>query len=80
MADQISVGTKIGAWEILSVDGRACLCKCACGTVRAIARTALTDGTAAPSCGCAPLSSEQIARQRVEAERQQRKRDLRWRA
>jgi hypothetical protein len=73
-------GTKIGAWEILNVDGRACLCRCACSGTRAIATAALVDGSAAPSCGCAPLSPGQAAQQRTEAAQQRLRRDLKgWR-
>jgi hypothetical protein len=76
----LHIGVKIGNWEILSVDGKRAHCACACGTVRVLAVTSLLDGSAAPSCGCAPLSPEQAALRRGEAERQQRQRELRgWR-
>ena len=80
MANDITPGAKVGNWLVASVSGRAATCQCGCGAIRVISTASLLDGSAAPSCGCAPLSPRQIAQQRGEAERQQRQRELRgWR-
>jgi hypothetical protein len=81
MADKpITTGATTNGWQILSVDGKRACCSCSCGAVRVLAISSLLDGTAAPSCGCAPLSSRQIAQQRGETEQQRRQRELRnWR-
>jgi hypothetical protein len=76
----LHVGAKVGSWEVLGLDGKRAHCVCACGVVRALAIASLIDGSAASSCGCAPLSPEQAAQQRGETERQERERELRgWR-
>ena len=62
----ITTGAKVGNWQVLGVDGRRAHAHCVCGTVRVLAIASLLDGTAAPSCGCAPISSEQVALRRHE--------------
>jgi hypothetical protein len=76
----IAPGATFGAWEILSVNGRAALCRCVCGVNRAIAIDALVIGTAAPSCGCAALTADQRGALRGETEERKRRRDIKnWR-
>jgi hypothetical protein len=75
----LHVGARVGK-EILNVEGKRATCACTCGAVHVLAVTSLLDGSAAPSCGCAPLSPRQITTQRREAEERQRQRELRgWR-
>ena len=61
MSDTIIPGAEVGHWLVLAVDatGRRAGCRCRCGTVREVSVAALTSGTST-SCGCAPLSSEQV--------------------
>jgi len=66
MVGEYATGVRIGNWQVLGVDGRRAHSICVCGTVRVLAADSLLDGTAAPSCGCAPLSSEQVALRRHE--------------
>jgi hypothetical protein len=65
-------------WVILNTDptGKRAACRCRCGTTRIISTAAIEDGTAAESCGCAPITSEQIEALRQEAEQKQRQREL----
>ena len=48
------------------MDGTRAYSICSAAPVRVLAITSLLDGTAAPSCGCAPLTSEQVALRRHE--------------
>jgi hypothetical protein len=76
----IAPGTKIGFWTVVKVDDRRTLVECICGNAKAVFTASLVDGSCAPSCGCRPLSREQLATQRQEQDRQQRQKDLtRWR-
>jgi hypothetical protein len=70
---------QFGAWTVVKADGKRAVCRCRCGTVRAIAVDALTSGTST-SCGCAPLARDHAAARRAEAAQRQLRRDLRdWR-
>jgi hypothetical protein len=65
----ITTGTKYRSWDVLSVspDGRRACCGCGvCGTVRILSVAALTEGSAPPSCGCAPLTLAEAAALRPE--------------
>jgi hypothetical protein len=78
--DQITPGTKIGHWLVARAEGRSALCQCVCGATRFIAIAALLDGSASPSCGCAPRSREEIDAARGEIEDRERRREQRkWR-
>ena len=63
--ESIAAGVTINNWLVASVNGRAATCQCKCGSLRVISIASLLDGTAAPSSGCAPLSSEQVALRRA---------------
>jgi hypothetical protein len=76
----IAAGATFGSWRVASVNGRAATCVCRCGTARVIAVDAIANGSAAPSCGCAPLTTPQIEARREEVEQRQRRRDLKWRS
>jgi hypothetical protein len=76
----ITIGSTIGHWRVATVNARAATCQCRCGAVRVLSVASLIDGTAAPSCGCAPLTSPQLEALREETEQHQRRRDLKdWR-
>jgi hypothetical protein len=76
----IAVGQRFGAWEVVGVEGRRASCRCRCGVVRAISVDAIVAGTAAPSCGCAPLSRRQFETLHGEASLRKRRRALKsWR-
>ena len=80
MTDTIIPGTIIRGFEILSIDpsGKRVCVGCPCGGVHVVGLDALHGG--AVVCAAVPLTLEQIAEQRTEAARQQRRRDLRnWR-
>jgi hypothetical protein len=55
--EPITPGTKIGNWIIASINGRAATCQCTCGSLRVLSVASLIDGSCAPSCSCAPLTS-----------------------
>jgi hypothetical protein len=74
MSDTLTPRTQIDNWQVLGVDGRRAQRACQCGAVRVIAVDALRTGTCAPNCGCAALTSEQVALRRGETERQRRQR------
>jgi hypothetical protein len=75
-----AAGATFGHWRGVKVDGRAATCVCRYGTARVIAVDAIANGTAAPSCGCTPLTSPQIEARREEVEQRQRRREQRdWR-
>jgi hypothetical protein len=78
MADKNTRGATINNWQVLGTDGKRAHCICSCGAARVLAIASLLDGTAAPSCGCAPLSPRQIAQQRGETEQQRRQRERNW--
>ena len=73
-------GAKVAGthWTIVKVedDGRRTLVQCICGNSKLVFTAALRDGTVAPSCGCRPLSKEQLAAQRQERDEQERRREL----
>jgi hypothetical protein len=71
------VGQQFGDWTILGIDGRRAVCRCRCKEVRVVAADALLSGMST-SCGCAPLSADQIkVLHEARAERQRRRdRDL----
>jgi hypothetical protein len=75
MSDHLHVGTKVGNWQTLNLDGKRATCICVCGVARVLSTAALLDRSCAASCGCAALTPEQIAQQRGEAERQRRQRE-----
>jgi hypothetical protein len=75
----ITTGTTFGHWRVAAVNGRIATCQCCCGAIRTIAVAALADGTASPSCGCAPLTAPQLEALRQEAEQELRRRELNWR-
>jgi hypothetical protein len=81
MADEpIAAGVKVGSWLVARIEGRAATCQCRCGSLRVLVVASLVDGSAAPSCGCQPLSPGEVAQQRSEAARQRLRRDLKgWR-
>jgi hypothetical protein len=83
-ATTIAPGAKIAGthWTIVRIDddGRRALVQCACGNCKSVFIAALRDGSCAPSCGCRPLTKEQVAQQHDEAKRQRAERDLKaWR-
>jgi hypothetical protein len=80
MADQPIIGTTIRGFEVLSLDptGKRVCIGCRGGAVHVASTDALLSGEFI--CAAAPLTPEQVERQRTEAERQRRRRELRdWR-
>jgi hypothetical protein len=75
----LKAGDHIGAWTVVNVDpaGAQCVCLCRCGATRILAVGALVDGTAAPSCGCQPLSRKQKRAQREGFAEDQRRQSIR---
>ncbi len=53
----IVAGIKIADWTVVGVAGRRVTCMCRCSAIRIIALDSLLDGSAPPSCGCAPAIS-----------------------
>ncbi len=43
---------RFGRWTVIGAEGRRALCRCDCGTIRAISIEAIRSGEAARSCGC----------------------------
>lgn len=72
----IAPGAKIGFWTIVEIDesGRRALCECRCKNLRSLMINSLVDGTAATSCGCAPLTKKQIAARQQEREQTNKRR------
>jgi hypothetical protein len=63
----VTTDQAFGHWIVLAVEGRRATCRCRCQTIRIIAVAALLDGSAASSCGCAPMTAtEQQGQQRRE--------------
>lgn len=85
MTDTITItpGTRIGAWQVLSVDPlgkRAVVVGCGCRTPHIFSCEVLRDGTA--MCHAAPLTAAQreLMRNEAEADKRRRRLDLkRWR-
>jgi hypothetical protein len=77
---QVAAGQRFGAWEIVEVKGWRAYCRCRCSLVRIISVDAIVAGTAALSCGCAPLSRRQFETLHGEASLRKRRRELKnWR-
>ena len=77
-----TIGQRFGNWEVFGLDasGRRASCGCVCGSVRILSTDALLNGTAAPSCGCTPLSAPQLEALRQATAQEQRRREQRsWR-
>lgn len=51
---QLDVGSRWGAWTVMTVEGTKCLCRCACGALQLVAAKRLVGGQSkrCRRCGC----------------------------
>lgn len=51
----VEPGFMIHHWTVVAVDGRAAVCRCACGRIKTLSVDAIEGNSVVPSCGCQPL-------------------------